>query len=301
MSTYYGSPIVVSDALYLTAAAVWGLILIGAVCRFCQRPSRILGELRDPILCPFWGLAPIVGMLLTGGLARYAFEPAKFLFLVFLVATILLAGWLSGDWIVRDFDRRRFHPGYYLPAVAGGLIGGQEAATFGLRGLGWLSFGIGIFCWLPLAAVVLGRLLFDQLPASVILPTVAIELAPPAVAGNAYFVLHGPVPDPFLYALAGYAVFMGIVQLRLVAEYTHVSFAPSFWAFVFPWAAAASFGIRWLVVEHPSDQAVYAGLIISAASLLLAAITTRSLVALARGEFLPSAIPMPRAEPVAVD
>jgi tellurite resistance protein len=43
----------------------------------------------------------------------------------------------------------------------------------------------------------------EMLPAPMI-PTMAIEPAPPAVGGVAYLQLHGAVPDPVAYIFVGY-------------------------------------------------------------------------------------------------
>jgi tellurite resistance protein len=41
----------------------------------------------------------------------------------------------------------------------------------------------------------------------------AIELAPAAVAGNAYFLIHPGSPDLLLLGLSGYAALMVIAQI----------------------------------------------------------------------------------------
>src|SRR3977135_1197891 len=52
-----------------------------------------------------------------------------------------------------------------------------------------MSFGIGIICWLLLGSILLNRLFFrPSLPAALV-PTLAIEAAPPAVAGGAYYAI----------------------------------------------------------------------------------------------------------------
>ena len=43
-------------------------------------------------------------------------------FLVFLIATVLHGGWVTGQWFVVDLDRSKLHPGYFLPTVAGGRM-----------------------------------------------------------------------------------------------------------------------------------------------------------------------------------
>jgi hypothetical protein len=111
----------------------------------------------------------------------------------------------------------------------------------------------------------------------------AIELAPPALAGNAYFLIHPGEPDRLLLGLAGYAAVMVVAQLRLLALYRTLSFTPVFWSFTFPCATMATFALRWLALEHPAGGSVYAGILIAASTGLIGAITVRTILAAARG------------------
>jgi tellurite resistance protein len=73
-------------------------------------------------------------------------------------------------------------------------------------------------------SLTLNRLFFQPRLAPVLLPTMAIELAPAAVAGNAYLLLHPGPPDTVLFTLSGYAVLMVIAQLRFLPLYRTLSF-----------------------------------------------------------------------------
>ncbi|OJU84226.1 MAG: hypothetical protein BGO11_10855 [Solirubrobacterales bacterium 70-9] len=189
-------------------------------------------------------------------------------------------GWLTGEWVLGEIDERRFHPGYYLPTCAGGFIGAEGCGLFGMPSLGWIAFGLGAIGWLILASQVSGRLFFiGRLPEELV-PTMAIELATPCVAGAAWFQLAGEVPDPVAYMLAGYAALMLLVQLRLLPIYARLRFTPGFWSFIFSWCAAAALGIRWLEATEPPAASTYAALVAGAASLLVAAIAARSLLEL---------------------
>ncbi len=64
-------------------------------------------------------------------------------FWVCFLASTLLGGWLSGQWIVAPLERDQFHAGYFLPSGDGGLLGGECAASFGPEELGWMSFAWG--------------------------------------------------------------------------------------------------------------------------------------------------------------
>ena len=43
---------------------------------------------------------------------------------VFLVLTLLAGGWLTGQWMLGNIAQDNVHPGYFLPTVAGELVGG---------------------------------------------------------------------------------------------------------------------------------------------------------------------------------
>ena len=287
MSVDYGTPGGISDALSVAAAFIWLLIIASSLARLARSPRSVLAELRDPVFSPFWALTFIIGMQLAGELGVHAPTPAKDMFIAFFIATVLMGGWLTGEWIAGELDQNKLHPGYLLPTVAGGLLGAEGAAQFGLQGAGWMSFGIGMLCWLLLGSLILNRLLLVTPLSPLLRPTLAIELAPPAVAGSAYFLLHGSTATPFAYALAGYTVLMVVVQLRLLPGYLRLRFNPGFWSFTFSWSAVAAIALRWLAIEAPAGQTLYAALVASAISLLVAAVAARSLLAIARGELVP--------------
>jgi tellurite resistance protein len=157
-----------------------------------------------------------------------------------------------------------------------------------------MSFGIGIVCWLMLGSFILNRLFFLERLEGALVPTLAIELAPPALAGGAYFALHGSAPGTVAYGFAGYAVLMVLVQVRLLPSYARLRFSPGFWSFTFPWCAVAGLALRWLGIERPPGQAVYAALAAGGVSLLVAGVAARSVLAIWRGDFAPGAGATPR-------
>lgn len=197
-------------------------------------------------------------------------------------------------------DQSKFHPGYLLPTVAGSFVAAIGAGGFGLRGPGWLSFGIGVVCWLVFTSLTLDRLLFITMLPAALVPSVTFETSPAALAGTAYFELHGPVPDVAVYGVTGYLVLLVLVQVRLLPPvYCRLKFTPGFWSFTFSWSAIAGFALTWLHIERPAGQAAYAVLVFAVVSLLIGAIAARSLVAIARGQFLPGPPAAPPSLPTA--
>ncbi len=75
--------------------------------------------------------------------------------------------------------------------MAGGLIAAAGAAVIGQRLLAEVMFGFGVLCWVLLSSIIMGRLIIRPLPPDPVLPTVSIEVAPPAVASLAYFAIRG--------------------------------------------------------------------------------------------------------------
>ena len=281
-------PAWIGDALYVVTAGVFLLLIVAFAMKLLLTPKAVMAELTHPVLGPFCSLLPMSGMLLALGLQPYASRVALVLFLVFFIATVLLGGWMTGQWIVAKLDADTFHPGYFLPTVAGALVGADGAGHFGLIGLGWMSFGIGMMCWVVFGSIMLNRLFFRaDLPPGLV-PTLAIEMAPPVVAGNAYFTLTSGRMDSVAYVLAGYAVLMVLVQVRLVPLYVKTLFAPSFWALTFAYAAVASDAMRWITVEHPSGAIVLGSVLLAAITFLIAGMALRSLIALRQGTFLPA-------------
>jgi tellurite resistance protein len=215
-----GSPAAIAHVLDIVAGVVWMVILVAYA---AQGPRRILRDLRDQVLAPFVALAPITAMLLASQLGGYALSAAKVLVVVFLIVTVIIGGWLTGQWMLGEIEQDAMHPGYFLPTVAGGFIGAFSAASVDLRDLAEASFGIGALCWVLLGSIVLNRLFTRKLLPAALLPTMAIELAPPAVGGIAYAAIHPAFADPLGYALAGYAVLMALVQIRLLPRYARLN------------------------------------------------------------------------------
>lgn len=284
------TPAGVTDALLILAAAVW---LLACVLYF-SRPRDVRADLLDNIGAPFVSLAVIVPMPLAAiGLAPRAHDAAVVVVDVFLVLTLLYGGWLTGQWIYAALDAPKIHPGYFLPTVAGGLVASASATTVGQRRLGEFMFGLGLICWLVLGSLILNRLLVNAFLPPPLVPSLAIEVAPAAVASLAYFALNGGRIDVFAAILAGYGVLLVVVQFRFLPAYLRLSFGPGFWAFTFAWAAVASATLVWIDVGRPTGARALSWLVIGAITLLVGGIGVRTLVAVARGRYLPPRPPTP--------
>jgi tellurite resistance protein len=114
----------------------------------------------------------------------------------------------------------------------------------------------------------------------------AIEMAPPAVAGLAYFALSGGALDPFSYGLAGFAVLMAVVQLRLIPVYAKLKFSPGFWAFTFSYAAAASDALEWIARKKLAGATAFSIAIVVLITTFIVVIAIRTVLLASRGQLL---------------
>jgi tellurite resistance protein len=287
-------PRAVATVLWVLAAAAWLVLLVPYAGRVA-RGRWLAAELADPTFGPFTAVPSILVMLFGGALAAWSRPLGTTVFVVGLVVTLLIGGWLSGQWILSDLQLASWHPGYFLPTVAGGLVAANVAAGLGLTGLATLMFGYGLVCWLVLGSIVLARLFTQPMLPVVLRPTLAIELAPPAVAGNAWFALHDGRVDAVAWMIAGYGLLMLLVQVRLVPLYRAVPFGPGFWSFAFSYLQAFTVGLHWLAAEHVPGRSALAWLVLAVTTAGVLLLVVRSVVALVQGTFLPRVPVEPRA------
>lgn len=283
------------DALLALAALTWLAVVVAYAAYALPRPRALVGDLVDPVAGAFVSLAVITPMLLAPqGVARHDLGVGRVLVYVFLVLTLVFGGWITGQWIYGRIDIDQIHPGYFLPTVAGGFIASAAASALGQRTLADIMLGLGFVCWLLLGSLILNRLFTrPPLPAPLV-PTLAIEVAPAAVAVLALLARNGGQIDIWVMLVSGYGLLLVLAQIRLLPLYLRLNFAPTFWAFTFPWSAVATTALHWITRGEPPGHRVYTYLVLAAISALIGGIAVRSIVAAARGRFL-----LPPAPPAA--
>ena len=145
-------------------------------------------------------------------------------------------------------------------------------------------FGFGLVCWFVLGSLILARLFFGPpLPATLV-PTLAIEVAPAAVAGLAWFALTDGRIGVVTQFLAGCGLLMVLVQVRFVPLYRRLSFSAAFWSFTFAWAAVVTVVLQWLASSRSPVAAAAAWSALLAITAVIGGIAVRTLVALIGGE-----------------
>lgn len=270
-----GVPDAVGLALWAIAAIAWLGVLLRHFVRASRARGSVLADLRHPFLGPFGSLAPVVGILIGGALARVWLVGGIALVALSMIAITLLSAWLLAEWMTGSIDASIFHPGNYLTIVAGGLIGAIGLAQVGATTLALIALGVGVFFWAVLAAVVLARLVaIDALPDPLV-PSLAIFSVPPSVAGIAWFAINGEKIDVIHQVLLGIMLFLLLNQLFLVRRYARIPFGIAYWSFTFTVAAPATYGIHWLWLTQPGGWQGWSWLILAVATLWIGGIAVR--------------------------
>ena len=294
---YGRAPAAVGYSLLIASALVWTVLVVTYVVHALNEKGRVSTDLVDPIASPFASLVFITPVLLGAqGIFPHAASTGRAVVDVFIAAIVLLGAWFTGQWIYCPLEFAKIHPGYFLPTVGGGLVASIGAAEVGQPRLAQTMFGLGVVCWLVLGSMILARLFFQPMLPAPIVPTLAIEVAPAAVATLAYFAQYGDHVDEFVAFIAGYGVLMVLAQLRLVPLYGRLNFMPSFWAFTFSWAAVATASLHWLEALRPAGYVADEYAVLVVITVLVGAIALRTAAALGRGQLLPSPVPTPVAQ-----
>ncbi|WP_432519080.1 TDT family transporter [Kineococcus sp. SYSU DK006] len=274
------------------AAALAHVVIAVAYLADALAHHRLASDVADPVLGPFTALGFVPVMLLGAWVFGYQRTFGQVVVVLGVVGTVLLGAHLTGGWISSPGPLQRWHPGYFLPSVAGGLVAAQSLAKVGWHEAGLVAFGYGAISWLVLGSILLVRLMTQPALPAPLLPTMAIEVAPPVVASNAWFALNGGRSDLVVVLLAGYGVFMALVQLRLVPLYLRSSFGPGFWSFSFSYAALATTAVTWLHLTAPAGATGWIVAVLAVLTLGYAALIARTALALTRGRYF-ARVPVP--------
>ena len=267
-------------ATVLDFAAIAALFALKAL----RHPGAVAAEWHHPVKLAFFPAISISLLLIATALRAQAPEVARLVWLAGAAGQAALTLAVISGWIGRrPFQPMHISPAWFIPAV-GNVVAPVAGVGFGFVELSWLFFATGLMFWIVLLTLVFNRLVFhDPLPGR-LLPTLAILIAPPAVAFLAWLQLNGGVLDAFARILYyGAVVFAGIVVLQ-VPSFARLPFALSWWALSFPVAALTLATFRY------GARSGHAGFALAGVALLVlligivGALVARTALGVARGE-----------------
>jgi tellurite resistance protein len=282
----------ISLGLAWTALGVLGILFAVYLAKCFKHPRVIADEFTHPLAGSLMALMPLAFMLTV----VYFGEAGHPVWLYFLLFFLLLQGVVAIRIVsiitVVALPIAAVTPALYIPPVAGGFVGAMALHKLGYPGWATMSFGMALASWALLEVRILNRLFEGAMPES-LRPTIGLKLAPPTVGTFTASTLWPDLPGELLVIGIGLAMAPLIAVLSRYKWWSHVPFSIGFWSFSFPLAALAGGVIE--VVRRGGWPPAVAGLMLGAASSVIAFLFVRTLWLLVRGKLIPALPPHARA------
>jgi tellurite resistance protein len=272
----------VATACALLAAAVFLSVLLASLLRWARHPRALAEDLRHPVRHAFAAALP-VSLIILATNAVALLGPQSWMVLPWAAGVLLQSVVLV--WVVaRWFSGRKQWPGVtpvlYIPVV-GNVLVPLAGVPLDYPMVSWFFFGIGMFFWPVLTAMLLVRQILHPMPDR-LLPSWFIMIAPPAV-GALSAVSLGASPELAMAGL-GVAVLSAAAAASRVPGIARQPFAMPFWAMSFPVTALAALLLR---LAHPVPALAIPGIaVLAIASVLILGLTLATLKGLRAGTLL---------------
>ncbi len=248
MAEYLGTSGLFSHALGIATLALFILLAGIYLLKAARHPRAVREELNHPVMSAFFPTISISLLLLALCLLPLSRGLALTLWGAGVVMHLLLTLHVVRSWIDReDFKVGHINPAWFIPAV-GNVVVPLAGVPLGHAELSWFFFAVGISLWIILLVIVFYRILFhDPLP-PMLLPTLFILIAPPAVGFLSYVKLNGGEVDAFARVLYHLALFFTLLLLVELPRFARLPFFLSWWAYSFPSAAITT--ATFVMAEH---------------------------------------------------
>ena len=225
-------------ACALVALSTFLVVLGASLVRATRHPQALAEDLAHPFRHAFVAMLP-VSILLLAALGTALYGPGAALGSIWLAGVVLQAGvsaWVISRWLSGRLQWAALTPVVYIPIV-GNLLAPLAGAPLGWPMLSWAFFGVGIFFWPVVTAMLLVRQIHQPLPER-IQAAWFVAIAPPSVAGSAAMALGAA--DELPAALLGVAAVMAAASATRVPTIARQGFSMTAWTVSFPMAAVSA-------------------------------------------------------------
>jgi tellurite resistance protein len=274
------APLVSTTATAL-AALVFIALLLGYLCKTIRNPERVRKELVHPVRINFLP-AISINLILLGILTRdWLPALAGPLWMAGAGLQLLLTLVIVTVWLDTERPAASINPAWFIPAV-GNVLVPVAAGPAGHYTVGWFFMSVGLFFWAILITVVFYRLITKPPLEPAMRPTLAVMLAPPAVAFLAWLALNGEM-GLFGQGLYFIALFTFLLLLGQVPAFLRLAWFPSWWAWTFPPAAFTVASFRYAEQAGLSID-LWLMILAGMTSVIILLVALSTVVAIFRGE-----------------
>lgn len=231
---------VIGHSIGVLALAIFLFISVGYLIKAVRFPSALVAEWSHPVRSAFTATIAISLLVLAVVFENWIPVLSAILWWAGAALQAGITLWVVRTWITdAAIQPVHVHPAWFIPAV-GNIVAPIAGATHAPAVINWYFFGVGAVYYLGLLPIILTRLFtVGTLPPRLV-PTLAILIAPPAVASLAWVRLGGNWDDPLVKILIGVGLFQLLLLLVQLPALRAVPFAMSSWAYSFPLAALAT-------------------------------------------------------------
>lgn len=280
-----------STFLFALLALVYGL-------KTLKYPQAMLNEFNHPVAINFFPTISISLILLGCGYLHVAPEVGFWFWAIGAAMQLVLTLMIMNLWIHHEkWQIEHLNPAWFIPVV-GNVIVPLAAPEYAGLETGWFFFSIGVIFWLMLQAVIFYRLFFHPPVDKVLMPTLFIMIAPPAMAFLSYVHLNDGVVDGIARIFYYVALFIALLLLAQAPRFFKIPFAISWWAFTFPIAAIANASFMMFAQLGQPMFAYIGAFFLSLVTVLIAHLTAKTLWA-AKNKKLCVPPPQPKQEEAA--
>ncbi len=275
---------VAANAIGALAAGVL-VVLAGATFLRLQRyPEAWAEDLKHPLRHVFMAAIPVSVILLATVAVAAGLRGVVVEALWWLGATgqLWVTLWVMARWwrAPNGLPWASVTPALFVPVV-GNVLVPLAGVSLGRPEWAAAQFGIGVFFWLVVSALLVVRLAVQGMWPERLLPASFILVAPPAVVGTAALQFGAPVGVG--WGLWGVAVFSLLWVLPLLRRIAEQPIGLTHWAMTFPLAALTSLTLR-LGVD--GSLAMVGVALLALTSLLVAALLVATVRGLRDGRLL---------------
>jgi tellurite resistance protein len=286
-------PPLIEKFLIWGGCLLWAFLLLVYLAKWLWRREAAEREFDDSVQCCFVGLAGVVALLASIGLAPQVPTLARVLFALGSIWTLVFALYRTGRLWMGGRSPEATTPILYFPTVAGSLVFASAATSMGHPAWGQLALGAGVLSWIAIESVIIHRLYTVAALPPALRPTLGIQVAPPSVAAVAYLNVTNSGPDLLVHGLIGYALLQALILVRMWPWLRAAGQTPAWWGFSFGAAALPTAALKLLAQGDTGAVGILAPWLFAVGNLAIAAIVIVTISLLIRGRLLPVLITAP--------
>ncbi|MDO5700057.1 MAG: hypothetical protein Q4P36_01110 [Bowdeniella nasicola] len=246
----------IATILLIVAATLWLALLVVQIARLIRHRAAVRTEVTSPFAGVFVSTFTVGSLALAAAAHPYLGSATAYLWWPATVLHLIVSVHVFGMWLARsDVDLTTLSPAWFIPVV-GTMVSSFAGAWLAPTAIAVGLWALGFLLWFSMQAIVLRRIFVADRPLPPRLrPTLAILVAPPAVALIGWHALIAAPPSPAFTgaitvmmsltpvvdaALVATGLFFAVLVLLPRTALYGAPFTLTWWATSFPFAALAS-------------------------------------------------------------